>query len=108
MGDSAWPLQKYAGTGENYYFLIAVNFYPLKILSEFFGNIIWVCKHSDFEFKCKQKLFQYVKNIPKNSIELYFSEYFSHIEVFCFPSILISEFLQSQIICTKLFLQGKN
>ena len=45
-----------------------------------FVLIIWVCKHSDFQFERKQKNFQYVKNIPKNRVKPYFSEWFLIIE----------------------------
>ena len=57
MGDFPQPQQKYAGTGENGNFEIALIVLP-EIKA--FVHIIWLCKHSDIKFGSK-----YVKNVRK-------------------------------------------
>ena len=57
MGVFTQPQQTYAGTGDNRNIVVAV-IYPVN--QTFFLHIIWVCKHSDFEFERKQRILKYV------------------------------------------------
>ena len=62
VGDFPQPQRKYAGSGENGNFEIALIVLP-EIKA--FVHIIWLCKHSDIKFGRKNQFCKYVEKCPK-------------------------------------------